>query len=50
MSTPRDETGLPVTREPLLPVERKLVAWSIGSGFALLLLLAWLTRIVLPAG
>ena len=30
--------------EPILPVERKLVAWSIGIGLALLLILVWIAR------
>ena len=30
--------------EPLLPVEKKLVAWSLGAGVALLALLVLLSR------
>lgn len=30
--------------EPLLPVEKKLIGWSIGLGVGLLLLLLWLSR------
>jgi len=30
--------------EPLLPVERKLIAWSLGLGAVLLALLLWWTR------
>ena len=30
--------------EPLLPVEKRLVAWSIGLGFVLLAILVWLFR------
>jgi hypothetical protein len=30
--------------EPLLPVEKKLIGWSLGLGIALLLILIVLTR------
>ena len=30
--------------EPILPIERKLVAWSIGIGVVLLALLVFLSR------
>jgi hypothetical protein len=30
--------------EPLLPIEKKLIGWSLGTGLALLALLAWLNR------
>jgi hypothetical protein len=30
--------------EPLLPIEKKLVAWSLGLGLALLGVLLWLSR------
>ena len=47
MSKPdlRDEMNAPV--EPLLPVEKKLIGWSLGLGLALLLVLILLNR--LPA-
>jgi hypothetical protein len=45
---PDPEKG--VNYEPLLPVEKKLIAWSIGLGLVLLLILLWITRVVLPAG
>ena len=32
--------------EPLLPIENKLVGWSLGTGVVLLALLAILTRVV----
>jgi hypothetical protein len=35
--------------EPLLPIERKLVAWSIGVGLLLLGILIWLSRTFFPA-
>jgi hypothetical protein len=34
--------------EPLLPVEKKLVGWSLGLGAALLLVLIWLTGVLFP--
>jgi hypothetical protein len=34
--------------EPLLPVEKKLIAWSLGLGIALLGLLVWLSRTFFP--
>jgi hypothetical protein len=30
--------------EPLLPIEKKLIGWSLGTGVVLLALLAWLNR------
>jgi hypothetical protein len=45
---PDSEKG--VNYEPLLPVEKKLIGWSIGLGLVLLLILLWITRVVLPAG
>jgi hypothetical protein len=35
--------------EPLLPIEKKLIAWSLGIGVALLIVLALVNRLV-PAG
>ena len=32
--------------EPLLPIEKKLIGWSLGAGVALLALLVLLNRIV----
>jgi hypothetical protein len=37
-----------LAEEPLLPVEKKLVAWSIGLGVALLGVLVWLSRTFFP--
>jgi hypothetical protein len=31
--------------EPLLPVEKKLLGWSLGLGIALLIVLAFLSRL-----
>jgi hypothetical protein len=36
--------------EPLLPVEKKLIVWSIGLGVALLGLLVWVSYTFFPAG
>jgi hypothetical protein len=36
--------------EPLLPVEKKLIGWSIGLGVALLFLLYWLSITFFPGG
>jgi hypothetical protein len=35
--------------EPLLPVEKQLIAWSIGLGVALLGLLVWISHRFFPA-
>jgi hypothetical protein len=32
--------------EPLLPIEKKLIGWSLGTGIALLIILALLNRFV----
>ncbi len=32
--------------EPLLPVEKKLIGWSLGTGLVLLVLLALLNRML----
>jgi hypothetical protein len=32
--------------EPLLPIEKKLVAWSLGLGVGLLVALVWVSRVV----
>ncbi|HEX9169194.1 MAG TPA: hypothetical protein VF886_09740 [Roseiarcus sp.] len=46
MPTPdlRDELKAPV--EPLLPIEKKLIGWSFGTGIALLVVLLLLNRVV----
>jgi len=36
--------------EPFLPIERKLVAWSIILGVVLLALLVWVSYTLFPAG
>jgi len=35
--------------EPLLPVEKKLISWSIGLGIVLLGLLTWVSYTFFPA-
>ncbi len=37
-------------REPLLPIEKKLIGWSIGLGIGLLGLLVWVSYTFFPAG
>ncbi len=37
-------------REPLLPVEKKLIGWSIGIGVGLLGILVWVSYTYFPAG
>ena len=32
--------------EPLLPVEKKLIAWSLGIGVALLIILFFVSRLI----
>ena len=34
--------------EPLLPVEKKLIGWSIGTGVVLLGVLVWLSHAFFP--
>ena len=36
--------------EPLLPVEKKLIGWSLGLGVVLLSLLVWISYTFFPAG
>ncbi len=36
--------------EPLLPVEKKLIGWSIGLGVSLLGILVWVSYTFFPAG
>jgi hypothetical protein len=37
-------------REPLLPIEKKLITWSIGLGVGLLGVLVWVSYTFFPAG
>ncbi len=36
--------------EPLLPVEKKLIGWSLTLGVVLLGILVWVSRTFFPAG
>lgn len=36
--------------EELLPVEKKLISWSIGIGIVLLVVLVWISYTFFPAG
>ncbi|HXX58809.1 MAG TPA: hypothetical protein VEI96_12470 [Thermodesulfovibrionales bacterium] len=36
--------------EPLLPIEKKLVGWSIGLGIVLLGMLVWVSYTFFPGG
>jgi hypothetical protein len=36
--------------EPLLPVEKKLIGWSIGLGTCLLIVLYWVSLTFFPSG
>ena len=36
--------------EPLLPVEERMIGWSIGLGVALLFILYGISRLMFPAG
>ena len=36
--------------EPLLPVEKQLIGWSLGIGMALLVVLVVVSRTYFPAG
>ena len=36
--------------EPILPIEKKLIGWSLALGTGLLLFLYWLSVALFPAG
>ena len=36
--------------EPLLPIEKKLIGWSLGLGIGLLIVLVFVSRTFFPAG
>jgi hypothetical protein len=40
------EDGPALYSEPLLPIEKKLIAWSLGLGIGLLILLAIVNRLL----
>ncbi|MGH6735903.1 MAG: hypothetical protein ACRECX_07460 [Methyloceanibacter sp.] len=37
-----------VQAEPLLPIEKKLIGWSLGLGAVLLVVLVWATAALFP--
>lgn len=60
MSNPTEPSEVPVESnlveemaaipyEPLLPIEKQLIAWSLILGVTLLGLLAWLSNVLFPA-
>ena len=49
MPTPDLRDEMKAASEPLLPIEKKLIAWSLGLGLALLALLV-LVNAVVPFG
>ena len=44
-----DELGK-LADEPLLPVEKQLIAWSVGLGVVLLGVLVWVSYTFFPGG
>jgi hypothetical protein len=36
--------------EPLLPIEKKLIGWSLGSGVVLMAILIFVSRTYFPTG
>jgi hypothetical protein len=51
MQAPKlSEELLKMEREPLLPVKRLLIGWSLGLGVALLAALVWISYTSLPSG
>lgn len=39
-----------MAREPLLPIEKKLIGWSFGLGVVLLIVLVFVSKAFLKAG
>jgi hypothetical protein len=52
MSTPPDprEELRNMPEEPLLPVEKQLIGWSLAIGVVLLVILVFVSRTFFPAG
>jgi hypothetical protein len=52
-SSPTDEQAREelqhIPEEPLLPIEKRLILWSLGLGIVLLALLAWVSHTWFPA-
>ena len=44
----RDELGK-MPNEPLLPIEKKLIGWSLGLGVMLMAILIVISRVYFPA-
>ena len=44
---PKSDNSVPFS-EPLLPVEKKLIGWSLGLGVVLLGLLIWISNKFFP--
>jgi len=44
----RDELGK-MPNEPLLPIEKKLIGWSLGLGVVLMAILIVISRLYFPA-
>ena len=38
-----------MAKEPLLPIEKKLIGWSLGLGIVLLVVLVAIAKMVMPA-
>lgn len=36
--------------EPLLPIEKKLIGWSLGIGIGMLIVLYWVSATFFPSG
>ena len=45
MPTPDLRNKMKAAPEPLLPIEKKLIAWSLGLGLALLVVLVLVNRL-----
>ena len=41
----RGPAGLAVVAEPLLPIEKKLIGWSLGTGLVVLIILGVISRL-----
>ena len=50
MSQAEFERELNNAAEPLLPIEKKLIGWSLGLGVVLLIILVFISRTFFPTG
>jgi hypothetical protein len=48
MSEPNLRDELKAAREPLLPIEKTLIAWSLGLGIVLLIVLSVVNHLLPP--